>query len=146
MSYTDDHDTAAIIAGINVTPLVDIVLVLLIIFMVTAKIIAERGIAVDHPDTVAGDAIEGPLRITINDQRTLFVDGRPVSAPEATRLFRAAARSDPDVRAIVSADEVVPYGEVMRAIDLLELAGVRNVGLVTDKASPDKEIHAPTSP
>jgi biopolymer transport protein TolR len=136
-SYEDDDGGSGAIVDINVTPLVDIVLVLLIIFMVTAKLIAGRAITVESPKTVAGESVPSTLQVTIDRQSKLYVNGAPVEGTPAVDAFvRRAVRDNPEVQVVITADVKVPHGEVMQIIDLVKGANVKRFGLTTEEKRP----------
>jgi biopolymer transport protein ExbD len=108
-----------IIVGINVTPLVDVVLVLLVALMVTATYIASRSIPLDLPKATTGQQTKAPLVISIDRTGKLFVDASPVEEPELRRRVESARAADPELRAVVAADGDVPHRTVVRIIDLL---------------------------
>jgi biopolymer transport protein TolR len=113
------------ITGINVTPLVDITLVLLIIFMVTASYIVKEAIEVDLPRAASGGETVGPtLAFAIDKSGALFLDGQPVSREAARAAVRAAVRKSPEARALIGADRMVPHGEVVSLIDLVKTEGL----------------------
>ena len=126
-------------AEINVTPLVDVMLVLLIIFMVTAPLLVA-GVPVDLPDARAQSLPQDqtPIQISLNEAGELFVD-RMAIAPAALPAKLAAlreARSD-DARVYVRADRRLDYGRVMQVVGEVSGAGFKKVALVTDgQASP----------
>lgn len=118
------------ITGINVTPLVDVVLVVLIIFMATAPMIARRAIKVEVPRVAKPDkAATDSLSITLDAARRLSIGGRSVDLAELKRLLMAAVASHPDQAVSLSADKTLPYGEVAELLDAVRGAGVRKVGL-----------------
>lgn len=124
----DSGDDA--ITGINITPLVDVVLVVLIIFMATAPMIARRAIKVEVPRVAKSDkAASEALAITLDAERRLTIGGREVELPELKRLLSAAVASQPDQAVSLSADKTLPYGEVAGLLDAVRGAGVRKVGL-----------------
>ncbi len=120
---------------INVTNLVDVVLVLLIIFMITAPLL-QSGINVDLPGTQTGDetTAEG-IVITITENNSVFIDDQYVDLrhPEefAERVKAELSKLSKNV-AYLRADQAVPYGAVVDILNKLRLAGVTNVSLVTD--------------
>jgi biopolymer transport protein TolR len=129
-------------AEINVVPYIDVMLVLLIIFMITAPLLKE-GVKVDLPDAGAKPldadllAKHQPLVVTIDARGRLFINfgqnqDQPVS--EATVSARTAAllRRDPQTPVLVQADTTVAYGTVVRAMVLLQRAGATKVGFLTD--------------
>ncbi len=125
-------------AEINVTPLVDVMLVLLIIFMVTAPLLVA-GVPVDLPDARANSLPQDntPIQISLNASGELFVDSLPIT-PAALPAKLAAlrtARSD-DARIYVRADRGLDYGRVMAVVGEVNAAGFKKVALVTDGATP----------
>jgi biopolymer transport protein TolR len=132
--YEDDDGGAGAIVDINVTPLVDIVLVLLIIFMVTAKLIAGRAIPVESPRTVSGDKVQTTLALTIDKTRALYLNGQPAPDRAAVKTYiEKAVKENPEIQAIVTADVVVPHGDVMELIDLVKVAGVKRFALTVEE-------------
>src|SRR5215208_6997335 len=99
----EEHDDE--ITGINVTPLVDITLVLLIIFMVTATYVVKEAIEVDLPRAASGGETVGPtLAFALDREGRLFLDGEPASAEAARVAVRSAVARSADARALISAD------------------------------------------
>ncbi|MEW6432321.1 MAG: biopolymer transporter ExbD [Myxococcota bacterium] len=132
------------ITGINVTPLVDIVLVLLIIFMVTANFIVRETVEVDLPRAANSEdkTVQGPVMITMDKDAKLFFDGAEVEQPALMDKMRAAVATDKEVRAIISADQTLNYGKVMGLIDLVKEAGITKFALnIQKEAAP-----APATP
>jgi biopolymer transport protein TolR len=118
---------------INVTPFVDVMLVLLIVFMVTAPLLTV-GVAVDLPQTRAralGQDQE-PLAVTIDKSRQLFLQNTPIAVDELVPKLKAIARNGYDQRIYVRADKSVPYGTVAEVMGLLSSAGFTRIGLVND--------------
>jgi len=131
--YQDEDVGGGIISDINVTPLVDITLVLLIIFMVTARLIVKRGIQVESPKTVAGAPGPSPLELTLLPGGELYMNGQRVRDPEVvSRRVRESLKSDPELRPIITADKSVPHGEVMAIVDLVKVAGVKRFAMTTE--------------
>jgi biopolymer transport protein TolR len=129
-------------AEINVVPYIDVMLVLLIIFMITAPLLKE-GVKVDLPDAAAkpidADLLKNhePLILTIDARGRMYINfGQNQDQPtaEATVSSRTAAllRRDPQTPVLVKADTTVPYGTVVRAMVLLQQAGAGKVGFLTD--------------
>ena len=128
MQSSDDGDGA--ITGINVTPLVDVTLVVLIIFMATAPMIARRAIKLDLPkaaqhEKMATDA----LSVALDGERRLTLAGRPVTAEQLKRALALAVGVNAAQSVTVSADRALPYGDVASLLDDIRAAGVRKVGL-----------------
>jgi biopolymer transport protein TolR len=112
------------ITAINVTPLVDVVLVLLIILMVTAGYIVKQAIPVDLPKGATGESMQLTLAITIESDGDLFLDARPVTPAALQQEIRAARARDTDVRAVIAADGATRHQSVVRVIDVLRREGV----------------------
>jgi biopolymer transport protein ExbD len=123
MAVQEQHDDE--IAGINVTPLVDITLVLLIIFMVTATYVVKETVEVDLPRAASGGESVGPtLAFVLDREGKLFVDGAPATAQSAREAVRAALSRSPGARALISADRAVSHGRVVEVIDLVKREGL----------------------
>lgn len=112
------------ITGINVTPLVDVVLVLLIILMVTAGYIVARTIPVDLPKSATGEATNLTLAITIDAGGKTYLDAEHMDSTVLRDRIRSAKQRDPEMRAVIAADGATPHREVVSIIDLLRLEGI----------------------
>jgi biopolymer transport protein ExbD len=131
--YKSDDDDEAI-TDINVTPFVDIVLVLLITFMVTAKLIVARGIEIDKPKASSGGDVQSTLRVSIDAKGALFVNGDPYDTDDAAvARIREVARTTDKPKAIIAGDRNGAYGGVMRAIDLVQQAGITAIALENER-------------
>jgi biopolymer transport protein ExbD len=118
------------ITAINVTPLVDILLVVLIIFMATAPLIHRRAIKVDVPKAAHNErAATEALQLVYNARREIFLSGQKVSPEELARVLAGFAHSDPDVHVSLSADKSISYGDVVGLLDIARGAGVKRIGL-----------------
>ena len=105
----EEHDDE--ITGINVTPLVDVTLVLLIIFMVTATYVVKETIEVALPRAASGGQTVGPtLALALDREGKLFLDGAPATPEAARAAVRAAVARSAEARAIISADRAVSHG------------------------------------
>ncbi|MBV9420257.1 MAG: protein TolR [Alphaproteobacteria bacterium] len=125
------------LAEINVTPFVDVMLVLLIVFMVTAPLLTV-GVPVDLPKTRAqalGQDAE-PLSVTVEKNGTIYLQNTPVPETELVAKLTAIAANGYDQRIFVRGDKQVDYGRVMEVMGLLSAAGFTHIGLVTDVAKP----------
>jgi len=123
------------ITGINVTPLVDIVLVLLIIFMVTANFIVRETVEVDLPRAAntQDKTVQGPVMLTMDKDAKVFFDGVEVQPDALLTKMKDAVAKDKEVRAIISADQALNYGKVMGLIDLVKEAGIAKFALNIQK-------------
>jgi len=123
-------------AEINVTPFVDVMLVLLIVFMVSAPLLTV-GIEVDLPDTEARamTTSEEPITITIQADGAMFLMETPIAFDELAPRLQAIAGAGSDARIYIRADDGAEYGAVMRVMARVSAAGYANIGLVTDPAS-----------
>ena len=117
---------------INVTPLVDVMLVLLVIFMVTAPIL-QQGVAVDLPRAELGplDGKEVPLVVSLTREGELYLNEQKLTRAQLVTQLGDAAGRDADESVYVRADESLPYGEVVSVMAAIREAGIRNVGMVT---------------
>ena len=135
------------ITGINVTPLVDIVLVLLIIFMVTANFIVRETVEVDLPRAAnGGETVQGLVNVVLDKQGKLFFDGAEVSEEELSRKVTEALAKDKETRAIISADQSLAYGRVMRLIDVVKGQGIAKFALNIEKDVAATQAAAPAQP
>lgn len=118
------------ITGINVTPLVDIILVVLIIFMATAPLIHNRAMKVDLPKASQHEkAATEALQVMLNAQHEIYLSGKRVTAEELGRILKGMSAASGDVRVALRADQVIPYGEIVALLDVVRGAGVRKIGL-----------------
>ncbi len=126
------------ISQINVTPLVDVMLVLLIIFMVTAPIL-QQGVQIDLPKVSAGPLQGAEEQLVVNVGKTgqVFLNDTAMTLDQLTEKLRAIAAARPDRQVFVRGDQAVPYGQVMRAMGAVRDAGLTKVGLVTEPP-PDR--------
>jgi biopolymer transport protein ExbD/biopolymer transport protein TolR len=132
---------------INMTPLIDVMLVLLVIFIVTAPLIG-RSLKLNLPKTDAGSASAAPrfVALALDAQGGLFVDGRPASTDAVRDAVRDAARRDPDTEVQLRADQTVPYGRVAELIGLVQEAGLNRIGFVTETPAAAASPSAGTVP
>jgi biopolymer transport protein ExbD len=126
------------ITGINVTPLVDVVLVLLVVLMVTATYLASRSIPVDLPSGKTGEATTAPLTVSLTKAGALYVDGAGVTEGELRRKLALARRANPELRAVIAADGAVPHRRVIGVIDLLRQEHVERFAINVDADELDK--------
>jgi biopolymer transport protein ExbD len=125
------------ITGINVTPLVDITLVLLIIFMVTAKLIAGQSVPLDLPKAATAGVSQSVLTVEIDDKGQVSMNGQGVGDRLALEQRAQQARSeDPELRALISASARASHGTVLQVMDSLRKVGLSKIAFAADKAEP----------
>jgi biopolymer transport protein TolR len=128
----DSPQGGTTISQINVTPLVDVMLVLLVIFMVTAPII-QQGVQVNLPQAKAG-AIAGSdelLIVTIAKNDKIYLNDNEITVAELGKKLEAIKKLQPDRQIYLRADQDVRYGVVMRTIAQIKQAGIERLGMVT---------------
>lgn len=132
MAFTASNGrTQTSISDINVTPLVDVVLVLLIIFMVTAPVL-QSGIEVSVPKTrTVKEITEERMVISINKQQRVFLGNDPVNINEIKPRLRQKIRDPQNQSVFIRADEEVPFGAFATVMDAVKSAGITNVSIVT---------------
>jgi len=125
------------INGINVTPLVDVTLVLLIIFMVTAKLIASRGIPLDLPKAASAGVTQTMFTLSVDAQGKVFANGQPVVDDAALRAqTRRELSKNPELRTVIAASAAASHGSVMHVVDTIRDAGAVKIAFQADKAAP----------
>jgi biopolymer transport protein ExbD len=131
-SSSDDD----IISGINVTPLVDVVLVLLIIFMITAPVLYQSSIKVQLPQAKSGEKNpKGPLSFTLSKEGSLLWDNKPMTWDSLTNQLKAYGDRISEETAIISADQATPHGVVIKLMDSLRQAGLTHFALNVEDSS-----------
>jgi biopolymer transport protein ExbD len=128
MAAPSGQDASGVISGINVTPLVDVMLVLLVIFIVTAKIIVTPAVPLDLPHAAHGEEVQVILSVIVPVRGPMLVNGAALPSDEALEdKARAALASDRELRAVIQADGEVPHRRVIHVLDLLKGAGLTRV-------------------
>lgn len=136
MAHSSSSSDEAI-TGINVTPLVDITLVLLIIFMVTAKLIAGQSVPLDLPKAATAGASQTVLTVEIDDQGRVSTNGQRTD--DRLALEQRAQKelgADPGLRALISASSRANHGTVLQVMDSLRKVGLSKIAFAADKAEP----------
>jgi biopolymer transport protein ExbD len=122
-----------IIAEINVTPLVDIMLVLLIIFMLTAHLIAKQAIEIELPRAAQSTALPPTtLAIALKADGAIFLNDRPTTAAALREAIKAAVARDPKTQAIIAGDKRVSHGRVVWVLDTVKSLGITQFAIQID--------------
>ena len=142
MAFDSRNGGSGSIAQINVTPLVDVMLVLLVIFMVTAPII-QQGVTVDLPKTRAAglNSQEDPLVVGLTKDGTIYLNDNVIALADLRGKLAAIGQESPDRALLLRADRSVPYGDVVGVIAAIKEAGIDKLGMVTE---PAPEAAAPS--
>jgi biopolymer transport protein ExbD len=113
-----------LITGINVTPLVDVVLVLLVILMVTASYVVSRSVPLELPKAATADTVPSTLVVSVGKEGELFLDGAAIDPAGLRARVRQAYAGDPETRAVIAADGRARHAQVVKVIDLLRQENV----------------------
>jgi biopolymer transport protein ExbD/biopolymer transport protein TolR len=142
MAFTSSNGrTQSSMSDINVTPLVDVVLVLLIIFMVTAPVL-QSGIEVSVPKTrTVKEITEERMVISINKQQRVFLGNDPININEIKAKLRQKIRDPQNQSVFIRADEDVPFGAFATVMDAVKGAGITNVSIVTQPLDSNASRH-----
>jgi biopolymer transport protein ExbD len=128
MAGGGSEDDDGMISGINVTPLVDVTLVLLIIFMVTARIIVSQGMPMDLPKSASGEALQTVFAVELSADGKTRVDSEAAADDESiVPLAKKAKAKNKDLRAVIRADKKVEHGRVIHVLDLLRRSGISKI-------------------
>jgi len=138
MAFDQGSSESNAISQINVTPLVDVMLVLLIIFMVTAPIL-QQGVSIDLPKVAAGPLTGEEEQLVVNVAKggQVYLNDTAMTPEQLKEKLRAIVAARPDRQLYVRADQAVPYGQVMQVMGAVRDAGLVRVGLVTEPP-PDR--------
>jgi biopolymer transport protein ExbD len=125
-----------IIADINVTPLVDIMLVLLIIFMLTANLIAKQSIEVELPRASTSTTLNPTtLAVTLTRDGSLYLNGKATTPADLREAVRAAVAKDPKTQAIIAGDKSVSHGRVVWVLDVVKSLGISSFAIQIDPSA-----------
>ena len=129
-----------IIEGINVTPLVDITLVLLIIFIVTAKFVVSPAVPLDLPAASQGEEVQTIFAVAITKNGEVSVDGKPIADDQLGTRAKEALAKDKELRAVIQADGEVSHRRVIAVLDGLKAAGLTRVAFGTVQSAPPERV------
>jgi len=125
-----------IIAEINVTPLVDIMLVLLIIFMLTAHLIARQAIEIELPRAAQSTALQPTmLAIALKADGAIFLNEKPVTPAALREAIKAAVARDPKAQAVIAGDKRVSHGRVVWVLDTVKSLGITQFAIQIDPSA-----------
>lgn len=144
-SGTGDKDVGTILSEINITPMVDVMLVLLVIFMVTAPLMNSSGVSVQLPEATAAPINESSnaLWISIDKKGTIFIENRPLTSEEFESKFQSIVKARAPKEVFLRADQSVPYGIVAKSMAAIQAAGVFKIGMITETPSGQKKGNNP---
>ena len=131
-----EEKSDGLITGINVTPLVDVVLVLLIIFMATAPLIAKRVLTVNVPRSATGERASASLQVTLTADRKVLLEKSLFDLAGLLLELKNRQALEPDLRLTVAAEEGLPYSAVVELLDTIRSAGVKSVALEVRPKTP----------
>lgn len=147
MAASGGEDDEGLISGINVTPLVDVTLVLLIIFMVTAKIIVSQGMPMDLPKAATGEEVQTFFSVELTADGKTVVDSKQIgSDEEIPGLAKEAKAKNRDLRAVIRADKKVEHGRVIHVLDLLKRSGVAKIAFAISPVSEGVPVETQKTP
>ncbi|GBF50891.1 ExbD-like biopolymer transport protein [Leptospira ryugenii] len=122
------------IGSINITPMVDVILVLLVIFMVTANFLKKESININLPKVQAADPnIAESIQVAITKNGAVLLEGKDIQIPALMRDLERKAKLKPNMRLTLSADESLPYGKITELMGLIRKAGVTKIALSVKK-------------
>jgi biopolymer transport protein TolR len=124
-----EENAEGLITGINVTPLVDVVLVLLIIFMATAPLIAKRALTVSVPRAATGERASASLQVTLTADQKILLESSLFDLAGLLHELKKRQAHEPELRLTVAAEEGLPYGAVVELLDTIRTSGVKRVAL-----------------
>lgn len=135
MAISSGSDGDEVLSEINITPMVDVMLVLLVVFIITAPLMTNA-IKVNLPDTETTVQIEEPKKpvvLSIDDQGRIYLDKDEYSLEIIESELASRKLQDPEIRLNLNADETVPYGTVAKVMVLIEKAGISRLSFVTER-------------
>ena len=133
MAFKNQNDEETI-ADINITPFVDIILVVLIIFMLATPVIMNPGINVNLPKASSGESTPpSQLTFSINKDGKIFLNSKELAEESLKEKISEQIKLNPDTQAILAADKEVPHGTVIRILDQIKSAGIRKFAISTSK-------------
>jgi len=134
MGATSPKDDDGIISDINITPMVDVMLVLLVIFMITANFLKKDSININLPKVAAADNnMRESVQVAMTKDGDFYLDDKPVTEEYLMNFIAREAKYRPNIRVTLSADESISYGSVSRLMGLMRQGGVTKIALSVNK-------------
>lgn len=125
---------SAIMAEINITPLTDIFLVLLIIFMVTSVAMVQSGATINLPEVQQTDSEPRQIVITVTPQKEIFVNSTPTNLADMEMLLAPMIKAQPDIPVILEGDREVIFGEAVKVLSVAQRAGAKQIAIAAQSA------------
>ena len=143
----DRNSSAQPMSDINMTPLIDVMLVLLVIFIITAPLLASS-IKLDLPKTDAAKASEVPkaVMVVVDAAGQTFLNDQPVSLDELARQFVTSQQANPSTEVQLRADAAVPYGRIVEVMGAAQKAGLNRIGFIADNLTAATSPQATAQP
>jgi biopolymer transport protein ExbD len=137
MAFGTQDDTDDVMNEINMTPLVDVMLVLLIIFIITVPVM-KHAVNIDLPRATneAQDTKPETVRLTVDAQGTYYINEAPIADQELAPRFQAAAAQNPQPELHIRGDKAVRYERVAQAMAAAQVSGLRKIGFITEPDTP----------
>ena len=131
------YKTPPVLADINITPFTDVILVLLIIFMIATPLISQNSIDVKLPEASSKDVLEDPkqVHVVITAEGVVYLDNKVMTNKELKEKLRVMLSKEPDLKAVISADQSCRFQEIVRVMDILRELGVKGLNLSTKAMS-----------
>jgi biopolymer transport protein ExbD len=134
----EEHSDEGIVAEINITPLTDVFLVLLIIFMVTTSVVASQGKQVDLPGAEVSDTTPQGVTVTVSPDGEMLVNDQPTSEANLYAALEAALADSREKLVVLRGDKKVLLGQAVNILDLAQQAGATGIALATKPPPPDE--------
>lgn len=129
-----ESEESGLMNSINITPFVDVVLVLLVIFMITAPMLVKDVLELRLPKTSSGDGqVTQTLGVAVNKEGSILLNGQPADEESLRSAASQALAQNPESQAIIAADVEVPYGRVVKVIDILKTAGLNRFAVQIER-------------
>lgn len=136
-----DNNSGGQINDINITPFVDIVLVLLIVFMISAPVVVQSSLGIHLPPAASAENRDHiTLHFFIMKDSTLRIEGKPIEEAKVGDLLAKVKATNPDFDVVVSADESISHGTVIRLLDKIRVLGTTQVGIGTERKGSPKAL------